>query len=609
MTEEYKTNLLDYVVGNLNNGTGNDNLTISDNILLASSGSPSSNSIKLKDSNGNYNGLLLSNFLNEINGYQIYNYDGSLVATITKYSSGVDIDNFEYIYVEDDGTLLVITRYNSGTYPRRLLMLNNPSVKNNQGQYELKIKKSYNITDYLPDNYTIWNIQKSPNESLYAVSIQNQYTEGKILKTNNGLLSCKIQVGAENEYKTYYGGLITNSTLIPYNDSEVKFNSDGEIDYKVVLTNSYSLAENNNLVVYHKGYEDDTLTLLGTVELTEDKTAETIIYNDNILGILQIENNSVITSYYAKFDIKNNSYTIIDELCKSQLNNFSSKFITNNLIILPFYDANKNKSFIYVYEGDKLLSIKEYETGYTAVSDFINHIVVNTYNLYNIISYLGSSAIINQFTYNVNNYSGDDYISETMFVPNSAILSDNEKILFARNLYNRILQQTTITSTIQIPNRYLNEDNITNEKLIGKNNNIIDNNNINISKNIYEEVLVNFNDTINIVDNNEEKNIINQNGSIQLCNSLLSGNSYDNKKMTKYRIVFIDDSVKIGSLSNPVKINDNIYEFTILVGSLNTSGVNRLEFISEDETLTYLTITPTIEANKIYKIKQKVRVI
>lgn len=609
MTDEHKTNLLDYVVGNLDEGTSNDNLTITDDIKVSDTTITNNNGTRLKDSSGNYNGLVLSGYENEINGYMINDYEGNLIDTITTYDSGDAIDIFDEIYVEDDGKLFVITSMTSSTHPKEIIMLNNPSIKNSNGEYYFHIRKAYDISSYLPQYYTCWRIEKSPNESLYAISLQNQYMDGTTPVTDSGLLTCKIQVGAENEYTTYYGAVITKSGLIPYQDSIIKFNSDGEIDYTVLLKDTFSLQTDPKLYIYHKSYTDTTLSLSKSMSV-DINSVDAIFYDeDTVMGMHYVSEDSTYTTYYSYFNMDNGTIKHIDKLADGTLNNFDISFKISDLVVIPVHDETNENNYIWVFRGKDRLAKKEYQNSYTLNETiFIGALVYNNYNLYNIISYLGDKAVLNQFVYNVNNYNGDSYISETMFVPESAILSNSEKMIFARNLYNRVLQQTTITSTLQIPNRYLNDETIVKEELIGENNNVIDENNETITKNIYEEILLNFNDTINIVNNNDDADIINQTGSVQLCNALLSGNSYDNIKMTKYRMVFADNSTIIRPLPTPTLVDTDIYQYEIVVASLYGQELDRIEFISEDGTLIYLTLTPTIEVDKVYKIEQKVRV-
>ena len=72
----------------------------------------------------------------------------------------------------------------------------------------------------------------------------------------------------------------------------------------------------------------------------------------------------------------------------------------------------------------------------------------------------------------------------------------------------------------------------------------------------------------------------------------------------KYRVKYADDTTSVGELTIN-KLNDlnAQIKFSLEV----TKEINNIEFISNDETTTYLTINPTLEIGNTYIIKQKVR--
>ena len=616
MTNEFKNNLLNYVCDNLPSETGNDNLQIENEYQVSISNTTNNKGIRLKDENGNYNGLVM--VWNSEVGYQINDYNGNYISSISTYDSGDPIDQFDEVYVEDDGKLFAITSMSSAispTHPREIIMLNNPSYTNSQGEYYLHIRKAYNISEYLPEYYTSWKIVKSPNESLYVISIQKQYIEDQVLYTDSGILTCKIQVGAENEYNTYYGALLEYSNLNPYLDSIVKFNEDGNIYYKVLLSIfGVATADNHNVYEYEKDFNDDTLSLNGTIQFSTLYGVDAIYVDENnIYGILRDEETAGGRNYYAKFKPKQGTFNTIELLSTGRLYNLDRWYLISDLIVLPVVYDTSGHTKLYVFKKDIKIAEYTFTTTYdygdaTQEIQLLVPLIYNEYNLYNVIVYMGlNHPQLVQFVYNINRYNGSSYTSYKSLVADSGILRDNKKIVFARDLYNQVQQQSTITSTIDIPNLMLNNEVITKEQLISMNNNIIDDNNKTIEKNIYEEILVNFNDTINIVDNNDNLGIINQSGSNQLVSAILDIDTpgYDAKPLGKYRIYHKDNSVNVVDLPTPT-ITNNIAEYQIVFGA--NKGINRIELISNDETLIYLTYTVDIEPNKVYKISQKVRV-
>ena len=115
--------------------------------------------------------------------------------------------------------------------------------------------------------------------------------------------------------------------------------------------------------------------------------------------------------------------------------------------------------------------------------------------------------------------------------------------------------------------------------------------------------MINFNDTITVVDNNTNNNVVNTEASVDVVKDLISREL--NKMMLKYRIVYQDNTSDVIELPTPT-IEERVATYNLVVGS--NKAINRIEFISWDETTTYVIITLNVEANKVYLINQKVRV-
>ena len=76
------------------------------------------------------------------------------------------------------------------------------------------------------------------------------------------------------------------------------------------------------------------------------------------------------------------------------------------------------------------------------------------------------------------------------------LYNSNNKIIFARNLYNKVINANTTISTLNIPNTNLNDITIYNQSLIGETNYVLMNNQESITKNIYENLNINFYTTL-----------------------------------------------------------------------------------------------------------------
>ena len=191
-------------------------------------------------------------------------------------------------------------------------------------------------------------------------------------------------------------------------------------------------------------------------------------------------------------------------------------------------------------------------------------------------------------------------------IPNSGILyDDNNDVIFARNLYNKTVNDRVTQSTIEIPNNYLNDKMIAKQDLISETNSImVDKSNV-ITKNIYETVYLNFINTLQMINNNNTNNpILNPVGATRLNESISEIQDYDNQKMSKAKINYQDGTnsiipIAFSQVENAMRTNFTIY--------LN-KGIINIELLSQDEDTVYNTITSEFELNKTYIISQDLTV-
>ena len=241
--------------------------------------------------------------------------------------------------------------------------------------------------------------------------------------------------------------------------------------------------------------------------------------------------------------------------------------------------------------------------------------ILNVYN-YDTLNYeykkLSTYLIYNSLNYN--GFPRQDYDS---MIPNSGVLYDNNGLaLFARNLYNKTINNNTTTSVLEVPNTMLNDVEIAKEDLIGKENNILIENNESIFTNIYETLNINFYNTLLMKNaNNEQNEILNPTGASRL-NYDISANgtedSYNNTKGTKLKINFDDNTSFIQTIDTTTQIeivnNMAIIDFTIYV-PIDKNIIN-IQIISNDEITIYQEITNlSLENGKFYQLTQMVEVI
>lgn len=631
MTEDYKDSLFGYITGDVPYEPVSDNsIQLEDTHILevVEGENRQVNTLKylLKDSNGNENGLMITvyNIEDQETGHnrsywELTTISGEYIKTLNYFTSGVELPWVADILVEDDGTLFLVTYPGTTSFPNRIMMLNNISNKVND-DYVVKIRKSYNIEDYIGESaFYCDKVYKSLTEAKYILVGHERLNSGVNAKYE--ILEATINVGAENEYN-----LIDNLSSITGSpwvyDTYIKWNIDGEYRLKILVgTNETPQPYINELI---KDYTSSTLE--HNFDSPCDDTLNTQFlyseYEQLVLGVYY--KSSTKELYYSLIFINGQiadiwqDYELIDTYSSGnepELRRFSHFNIKDDILYLPI-TKNDGKTYMYAYraryyedqsfETSNVCNKLIYNGGTYGVQEMAVSKVFELFNLYTYVDILdggnqhSNAHILNQYVMK----SGEGRIAMEQYYPYLSILRDNDKILFARTLYNLIRQQNTITSTVNVPNVMLNDSQITKEQLYTEWYNQLDDNTETIEKNIYEDLLINFNDTITVVNNNENNNVVNTEASVDLVKELIVNKDY-NKIMSKFRIVYQDNTSIVDTLPTPT-IEDRIATYHLVVGS--TKPINRIEFISFDETTTYIIITLNVEANKVYIINQKVRV-
>jgi hypothetical protein len=257
-------------------------------------------------------------------------------------------------------------------------------------------------------------------------------------------------------------------------------------------------------------------------------------------------------------------------------------------------------NLIVTYDGIEL---------FAGLYDYVDFYYIKKYNLIEMYFPLYSETNTTKkitFDYNSINYNGEGYTNGNSLVPNKARLYDNNnKMIFARNLSNKVINANTTISTLNIPNTNLNNIIIYNQSLIGETNYVLMNNQEEITKNIYENLNINFYVTLRMINNNDPNNqIFNQVGSNRINLSVSSVKDYNNAKETKIRINYSDNTTKIASIEFYPIQNYFYTKFSIYIDKL----ISSIDFISNDEETIYNTIRPNFIVDKYYTINQSVRI-
>lgn len=621
MTQDYKENLLKYLTGNLVLEEAKNEITFENIIQKENNFETKINSFMQEKEYIDYK-LIDSLYSETSSNYVLYGYfykqdtdetfgmivvmdDNFQVLNITdEYSSGVKLRPFKQLKYDESGYIYGIDDdYLSIGKDFRIILLNNLGLLMN-GKYQVVLRNSY----YFPEatttitgkKYTIYSsgnmISKIKNESIYIMPVTNRDNG------TGGLLKFVLNVGDENEWVYYKYG---NDMFSPADEIDfiISKNSNNDIISDIISANAIS---NNINFLYFDG---TTINLTKTVNLGNDTPHNLIMVNSNLSYISTFQN--INSKRILKIlSITNNKLsTITEQTIGDNVYYYFELKLNNNLIYTRYYDYQYQLTPIYLIHAGVIYNDKYYEQIFDTNEEPNElFIVKNVYLLNQIIIQLGNSIYSSNFITD-SNYNGTPYISNNMLVPNLLKLYNDENILFARNLYNKLIQNNTTIASIEIPTNYLNDVIINESKLISETNLEIINDNTSIEKNIYEIVDINFINTLNIINsNNPNDEIINTEGSVRLNNSVSNLTDYDNAKLYENAILYYQDGSKKEIKYNFDDEQDN--SINIIVDIYVDKLVDRLELISSDNLTVYQTIyLSNLILNKMYRINQKVEVV
>lgn len=644
MTQDFKNNILAWLVGKYEverpgvNAPTFSNTTETTSNFYTDLQNEFSNGFTIKDiiqtkfkSNnagimvvyGNYNDETY-----EEHGFiDIINEKGETIQILKSFNNGTLLKTLVCLNVTDDGVFYGIDSNSSGG-GKRVILLNNFTIKlPNQTNYEITLRNSYNIPNTsgaYADIADVVGIKKSPNDATYLI-----YGT----KTNElpFVTKFKINVGSDNEWVEY---TYSSSTVYAY--AKDLYVTDWEKCFFAL--GCYDVNRSTNVT----GYAEYTISQEDVTTMTRNYKTNLKVDNNERLGLGDI--NIIDTSHaYLSYYIRNENQgyylqclVVVFRIGTSkhyiyEINSdpvilgkyIKTKAVQGNIFfLLPEWNVNADSGTISIgFLGDNYMPYTEVVAEMTAYTDINAFYMSNAFNLYNYNVLLSewneddetetSTLYNNQIVYNVNNYNGEAYNGLGGLKPNSSVLYDSNNIaIFARNLYNRVINANITTSTVEVPNTYLNDTIIAGQNLLSETNNILNSVSSNIQKNIYETLNINFINTLNIKNSNDPNNeVLNMVGASRLNNSISLTTDYNNAKANKYRLNYSDNTSLIRTfLDSQVTCLNNTatYDFVIYTGKL----VNSIDIISNDEATIYQTIdTSNLSINKYYKITQEVEII
>lgn len=645
MTDEFKQTLFDYLLGKLPKEQGT-----TEEIFKEINEIPRSEWAEFIPSSWNnfrYEGLIEvadSELLVLYGGYKatdnevrgiitILNNSFIPIKTFYQYDSGTYLRYIQCMIQEEDGTFSLIDcpdfpsdkNWSSTTSQKRFIMLNNFTQQINNN-YVLTLQKSYIMPQ---QNFYCKNIFKNPTSSQYVFT-------GSYLKDENDpdfdgvrVIEAKINVGSENEWNS----IATTTDKYLYGNAYVEFEDD-KFYCNIIMAST--LLSSRNISCWTKNFTDSEFTLSSIKTFDFQPYIDTFNYQNqsvflNKNEVFFVQNNQhwgvpgkpeakYIGLY--KYDILNSELTTIYEKYLGDYDycNLEAIYImqNNNELYVEFNTNINNDNNLADYYFQRLENKEWNPIKISEQQEFLYDqraiYVFNDFNLLNAIMYAINPRFETWQVYNIkenyssSKYNGESYINTNALISDNAEIYSNENLVFARNLYNKTINNNTTVSTVEIPNTYLNGINLTSKNLLSETNlTMIADTNV-TQKNIYETMFLNFINVLQVANRNNATQVLNQEASSYLNNAINTDDSYDNAKLyNKVIINYQDGSTKESSysLENTTETS-TVIAFGLYIDKL----INNAEIVSSDKTITYQTIDlSSLELNKYYAIRQKMEVV
>lgn len=555
------------------------------------------------------------------------------IKTIYKYSSGTDLRPIECMIQEEDGQFVAVDStvlhasyvasrqaYYNGQ--RRFIMLNDISIPINN-EYQVNLRTSYNFgSNY--NNFICKDMFKNPSSSHYFMAGTRIDTSTSTYSARfTKVIDLKVNVGSSNEWSTSQ-----TATEYIYGGSYCYFDSDDNAQWKLLIspisrgdsTIRYWYGTNgsatNSAVIWtpsYKTYIDEEHLECQSVFINENLVYFTT--NNQLWGISGSPNAKYVGLYEYDF-----STDTLKEIYLKSLGNYDYSYLD----LIQLYAVN-GELYIEYCDGVNTTNntahytVQRYEGTWSpiTVGMLVNYVmdrrafyVSQTFNLTKMYCLsinpqtLGFPLIEVTDKYNVANYNGNQYDSYNSLKGRYVDILANDKVVFSRNLHNISTINNYTIASVEIPNTYLNNINLGPSTLIGETDVPFLEDNTIFSKNIYETVYLNYINTINVKDN---ESVIQTIPGRYINSNINVGTeeNYNNSRCSKIRINYADNSVKTFGIGWITQDYTHKYcEFTINVDK----EIKNLEFISNDESTTYITIQRELEVGKAYTFKQYLKV-
>ena len=526
--------------------------------------------------------------------------DFNILDILTEYSSGVVIGPLDVLNVDENGYLYGIEKKYNDTQ-KRFIMLNNVAIKLPNENYQVKIRRAYNIPAGLNGRY-FGLIKKEPNGSKYLIA--GTYYPASI--STPFAVELEIVVGGSNNWTTYeYSSAysLTSAVTLDLWATWTGGNLDFEIlgkdmnticifymDSTTINVNTYNFVTADTIFdISGKMYQKD-YAFLGIITLNAPNYMEHFISviepgQSNLINIYQKQGNYYGTTTASASDIEIKDLDIFyTEMIRHDNDNYNCEVgrivVNNGYELIPTINVTAFSGPRYYFNRLFVTKQNNLYIWYLQVENYV-YMIKETFNLTD---------------YNLGNIDNSKF-----FIPKSANLYDNDDIVYSKNLYNVAINDNITTSTVEISNSELNNLSIESENLVGSTYENLVEAGVEFTKNQYEVVDINFINTLNIQNKNNET-IQEIDGQNRLNNSISSTADYSNAKMTKIRINFKNNT----SVTKNIQWykRGNYYNTVFTLGYI--LNIKNVEIISEDEQTTYMTIDREFPNGHQYIVSQDV---
>ena len=647
MTEEFKSTLFSYLTGRLPKEQGTTEEIFKEINDIPKTSWQNNEMLPSLWNNFKYEGIIQakgSNMLVIYGGYRtnndevrgiitILNNDFTPIKTFFQFDSGTYLQYIMCMIQEEDGSFTMTTcpdypedkEWSFTTSDKRFVMVNNFTQKVNEN-YILSLNKSY-IIPY-KNNY-VRQMYKDPNSSHYVLLCSFLRDQNSPDYDKTRIIELKINVGSENEWS--YTDTDDNWIL---GDSYVEFDEESNSYVELLLTKaSY---DNNNIATWTKDFKNTEYSYKDihtfpykpyidsysyqNQSVFLNKKELYFVQNNQRWGNTGIKESKYIGLYY--YNIETEEFKTIYEKYLGEFDycNLEAIYIVNNNndLYVQFNDNIDNEKFLADYYFQRLVNFEWNPKKISEQQNFIFYqrkiYVSNEFNLLNILMYATNPRpktwkVYNiKENYNYNKYNGQHYINTNALISDNAEIYSNNSLVFARNLYNKTLNNGTTISTVEIPNTYLNGIDLTSKDLLSQTNLTLVKDTDMLQKNEYETVFLNFINSIVVADKNTTTQRNNITASTYLNNAINNADSYDSAKLYANILLTYQDGstkeIKCG-LEDITDTSCNI-EFGLYVDKL----LDNAKIMSSDKSTTYQIIDlSSLKQNKIYDIKQKLEVL